>query len=85
MDPQHSPERAMGQGYRYLAAGLRFGGAIVMFVLGGLALDRWLHTQPLFILLGMVVGAGLGFVSIWREIMADPATKDTWRTKHPKP
>lgn len=85
MDPEQSPERSMGQGYRYLASGLRFGGAIVMFVLVGLALDNWLHTRPLFILVGTFVGAGLGFVSIWREIKADPANQDTWRKKHPKP
>lgn len=75
----------MGQGYRYLASGLRFAAAIVMFTLGGLALDNWLHTRPLFILIGTFVGAGLGFVSIWREIKTDPANQDTWRKHHPKP
>jgi F0F1-type ATP synthase assembly protein I len=77
MEPEQE-DRAIGQGYKYLGAGLRFGGAIVMFLLGGLALDRWLHTKPLFILVGTFVGAGLGFLSIWRELKADPANRPTW-------
>ena len=78
MEPEQ-PDKAIGQGYKYLGAGLRFGGAIVMFLLGGLALDSWLHTKPLFILVGTFVGAGLGFVSIWRELKADRANQPTWR------
>ena len=78
MEPEQE-DRAIGQGYKYLGAGLRFGGAIVMFLLGGLALDSWLHTKPLFILVGTFVGAGLGFLSIWRELKADPANQSTWR------
>ena len=73
------PDPAIGQGYKYLGAGLRFGGAIVMFLLGGLALDSWLHTKPLFILVGTLVGAGLGFLSVWRELKTDPANRGTWR------
>ena len=50
-----------------LAAAMRFAGAIVIFLLGGLALDRWIHTTPLFTLIGMVAGSVLGFFSIKRE------------------
>ena len=50
-----------------LAAATRFAGAIVIFLLGGLALDRWIHTTPLFTLVGMVVGSVLGFFSLKRE------------------
>jgi F0F1-type ATP synthase assembly protein I len=78
MEPEQ-PDKAIGQGYKYLGAGLRFGGAIVMFLLGGLAVDRWLNTGPLFLLVGTAVGAGLGFLSIWRELKADPANQPTWR------
>jgi ATP synthase protein I len=80
MEPEQ-PDRAIGQGYKYLGAGLRFGGAIVMFLLAGLAVDSWLHTKPLFILVGTFVGAALGFVSIWREMKADPANRPTWGGK----
>ena len=77
MEPEQ-PDKAIGQGYKYLGAGLRFGGAIVMFLLGGLAVDGWLNTKPLFMLVGTFVGAGLGFLSIWRELRADPANRGTW-------
>ena len=83
MEPDN-PERQIGQGYKYLATGLRFGVAIVVFVLGGLFLDNRLHTRPLFILVGTVVGAGLGFMSIWRELKADSANRPTWHEKHGK-
>ena len=36
----------MGKGYKYLAAGLRFGGGIVVFLLVGLWLDRRLKSVP---------------------------------------
>jgi F0F1-type ATP synthase assembly protein I len=81
---QDSPEREMGQGYKYLATGLRFGGAIVMFVLGGLFLDNRLHTRPLFTLIGTVLGATLGFLSIWRELKADSSNRPTWHERHGK-
>ncbi|NOT10093.1 MAG: AtpZ/AtpI family protein [Gemmatimonadales bacterium] len=80
-----SPERELGQGYKYLATGLRFGGAIVMFVLAGWALDRWLGTNPLFVLAGTVLGSILGFVSVWRELQADRANRPTWRDRHGPP
>ncbi len=61
------PNPGLGGGNDSLAAALRFAGAIVVFLLGGLALDRWIHTTPLFTLIGMVVGSVLGFFSIRRE------------------
>ena len=69
----------IGAGYKYLATGLRFAGGIVLFVVGGLFLDRWLHTSPLFILVGTVVGSGLSFLSVYRELLADAKNRPTWR------
>ena len=74
-----SPEQSIGKGYKYLAAGLRFAGGIVVFLFGGLLLDRWLRTTPLFLILGTLIGAGLGFLSVYRELTADPANRPTWR------
>lgn len=76
---EEGPEPGLHQGNKYLASGLRFGGAIVMFLLLGYLLDRWLHTVPLFLLVGTFVGAGLGFLSVWRELKADRANQPTWR------
>jgi F0F1-type ATP synthase assembly protein I len=74
-----TPEQSMGKGYKYLAAGLRFAGGIVVFLFLGLLLDRRLRTTPLFLLVGVALGAGLGFLSLYRELMADPANRPTWR------
>jgi len=76
---RETPEQSIGKGYKYLAAGLRFAGGIVLFLLGGLMLDRWLHTTPLFLLVGTVLGAVLGFLSVYRELMADQANRPTWK------
>jgi F0F1-type ATP synthase assembly protein I len=81
MEPE-SPEQAIGKGYKYLAAGLRFAGGIVVFLLAGLGLDSWLHTTPLFLLTGTVAGAVLGFLSVYRELMADQANRPTWKSRH---
>jgi hypothetical protein len=35
-------------------------------------------------LVGTAVGAGLGVVSIWRELKADTANRPTWHEKHGK-
>ena len=82
MEPQ-GPEQEIGKGYKYLATGLRFAGAIVLFVLGGLALDQWLNTLPLFLVSGTVLGTALAFLSVYRELMADRDNRPTWRDKHP--
>ncbi|HLB53597.1 MAG TPA: AtpZ/AtpI family protein [Gemmatimonadales bacterium] len=68
---EESREQALGKGYKYLAMGLRFAGGIVVFFFAGFLLDRWLGTTPLFLLIGTLAGAGLGFLSVYRELMAD--------------
>ena len=66
----------MGKGYKYLAAGLRFAGGIVVFLFLGLLLDRKLNTTPLFLLVGVVLGAVLGFLSVYREVTAENRPPD---------
>jgi ATP synthase protein I len=46
--------------------GLRLGLSIVIGLGGGLLVDNWLHTTPLFTLIGMVLGIGAAMVTIWR-------------------
>ena len=72
---EETPEQAMGRGYKYLAMGLRFAGGIVVFMFAGLFLDKKLGTTPLLLLVGTFAGAGLGFLSIYRELMADEKKK----------
>jgi F0F1-type ATP synthase assembly protein I len=37
------------------------------FLLGWLADDRW-HTAPLFVVLGLLAGVGLGAVASYKEV-----------------
>ena len=65
------PERGLAQGQKYFAVGLRFAGGVVAFTLGGLALDRWLKTIPLFTLVGTLGGAVLSFISVYRQLVTE--------------
>jgi F0F1-type ATP synthase assembly protein I len=69
---ERGPNRGFGEGTQYLAAAMRFAGAVVLFLFGGLALDRWIHTTPLFTLIGALGGAALGLLSVYREFRSDP-------------
>ena len=83
MEPE-TPEQAMGKGYKYLAAGLRFAGGTVLFLLVGLWVDGKIGTSPLLTVLGALVGAGLGGLSMYRELTSDRANQPTWHQKHDK-
>ena len=65
------PGKGMSLGQKYLASGLKFGGAIVVFALAGVALDRWLGLTPLFTIVLTLGGAALSFFSVYREITTD--------------
>ena len=45
--------------------GLRLGVSVVVGVGGGLLVDSWLHTSPIFTLIGMVLGIGAAMYTIW--------------------
>ena len=71
MDPKPGSGRELGEGYKLVALGGTFAGAVVMFMAGGWGLDRWLGVTPLFTVVGALVGAGLGFLSVYLRIRAD--------------
>lgn len=73
----------MGKGYKYLAAGLRFAGGTVVFLLVGLWLDRRLKISPLLTVAGALLGAFLGGLSMYRELAADKANQPTWKKGKP--
>jgi F0F1-type ATP synthase assembly protein I len=50
------------------AAGVTFGVSVVVFTLGGYALDRWLDTLPLFLLIGLAIGAIGGFIHLVEKV-----------------
>ncbi len=45
--------------------GLRLGISVILGLAGGLALDNWLGTLPLFTLVGVVLGIGAAMYTIW--------------------
>jgi ATP synthase protein I len=55
----------------YLGLGLQFAFAILLFVYLGQWLDRRFGTAPWLLLIGVFVGAGGGFYSIYRKLMTD--------------
>ena len=55
----------------YGGLGLQLAASILLFLYGGQWLDRRLGTAPWFVLIGVFVGAGAGFYSIYRRLMSD--------------
>ncbi len=45
--------------------GLRLGISVVLGVGGGLLVDSWLKTSPIFTLIGMVLGIAAAMYTIW--------------------
>jgi len=63
------PRGGMGDAYRYASLGFTFAAGIVLFMAAGYGLDRWLGTIPFGTIAGTVLGAVLGFLSVYRRIM----------------
>jgi ATP synthase protein I len=45
--------------------GLRLGVSVILGLGGGLVMDNWLGTLPLFTLIGMALGIGAAMYTIW--------------------
>ena len=67
--PPQEPKQGLAGAYRHAWLGMQFAAAILMFLGIGYVLDRLLHTLPVFMIGGTLVGAVLGFVSIYRRIV----------------
>ncbi len=69
LEPASRPPRPIAQG---LGPALRIGVELVSALAVGLAigwaLDRWLHTRPLFLLLFLALGIAAGLLNVWRTI-----------------
>ena len=54
------PNDGYGAGYALLTVSLTFALTVVLFLLGGRWLDRRLNSAPIFTLIGLLAGLGLG-------------------------
>jgi ATP synthase protein I len=45
--------------------GLRLGVSVILGVVLGVLVDGWLHTSPIFTLIGTALGVGAAMYSIW--------------------
>jgi F0F1-type ATP synthase assembly protein I len=70
MDPTEGPGRQLGEAYGLAALGFTFGAAVVVFTGIGWLLDRWLGTIPVFTIVVALIGAVLGFLSVYFRIRA---------------
>lgn len=71
-------DRRMNQ--NLMGLGWQIASTLVVFTLGGYWLDRWLDTNPWFLLAGALVGMISIFVQIFK-IAADLNRKDAERGK----
>jgi F0F1-type ATP synthase assembly protein I len=55
----------------YAGLGLQFAASIIVFLYLGQWLDRKLGTEPWLLLIGVFLGAGGSFYSIYRKLMRD--------------
>ncbi len=85
MEPETGPKSGYGQGEKYLGLGIRFAGGVVMFMLAGYGLDRWLGWTPIGTVTGTLLGACLSFLSVYRELMADEAKARLRRQQRQSP
>ena len=52
----------------FAGAGIQFALAIVLFLLAGQWADRKLGTSPAFLLVGVFIGGGAAFYSLYRRV-----------------
>jgi F0F1-type ATP synthase assembly protein I len=92
MDPERTPKPGNGSDRRPPAAsgaglgtmaglGLQFALSILLFLWAGQWIDEKLGTEPLFLFLGVFLGAGGSFYSMYRRLMAQQRREDEERKR----
>ncbi len=66
-------------GAEFAGVGLQFAISILLFVFLGQWLDRRLGTAPWCLMVGVFLGAGASFYSMYRKLMAAQARDDAAR------
>jgi F0F1-type ATP synthase assembly protein I len=81
-DPQSNPPGKDGLNLSSFAGvGLQFAISIVLFLFLGQWADRKLGTSPLFLLLGVFIGGGGAFYSMYRKVAAAQKADDDRRKR----
>ena len=70
-DDENSEAKGYGQGYEYFTVALSFALAILLFGGLGWLVDGWLHTRPLFAIVGAFAGGFAGFMNIYYRVKRD--------------
>ena len=73
-DPRHAPAEvpsSLGGAGKYAGLGLQFALSILLFLYLGQWVDKKLGLDGPFLLIGVFVGAGAAFYSMYRMLMAD--------------
>jgi F0F1-type ATP synthase assembly protein I len=73
----NSESRGFGAGYSIVAAGFTLALSILLFLGAGMLLDRWLHTRPIFTLVGVLVGLGAGMYGFIVRVLAESPRRKT--------
>jgi F0F1-type ATP synthase assembly protein I len=77
-DPDESAEsRGFGAGYAIVAAGFQLAFAVLLFLGAGMLADRWLHTRPIFTVIGVLVGLGAGMYGFILRVLAESPRRKT--------
>lgn len=83
---QRKAVQGFGEGYSYVAAGFTFAFAMLGFGALGWLLDGWLHTRPLFAVLGGLLGGFGAFMNLYYRVQRDiEAEKKKPRPGSPEP
>ncbi len=67
---------SLGAAGRYAGLGLQFAVSILLFLYLGQWADRKLGTGGVLVIVGVFVGAGAAFYSMYRKLTADEKRKD---------
>lgn len=70
-DDENKTASGYGQGWEYVGVGFTFAFAILAFGALGWLVDGWLHTRPLFAIVGGFAGGFGGFMYIYYRVMRD--------------
>lgn len=74
-DDENRSARGFGEGYSYVAVGFQLVAAMLLFGGLGWVVDGWLHTRPLFALVGFALATVGWFVSLYYRVKADVAAR----------